>query len=72
VGLPRFGGHKRWNAYKVGELLEAALCECVAEHGEWSACRSRGSRFRWLTSTPSDRPMVTGEGHVVVLENGGG
>jgi hypothetical protein len=30
------------------------------------------STFRWLPSTPLDWPTVTGEGHVVALENGGG
>jgi len=30
------------------------------------------STFRWLPSTPLDWPMVTGEGHMVALENGGG
>jgi hypothetical protein len=41
VGVPRFGGHERWSAYNVRELLDAALWECVGEHGGLVACRGR-------------------------------
>jgi len=43
--------------------VRTADCECAG--AEWST-------LRWLPSTPLDWPMVTGEGHVVALENGGG
>ena len=34
--------------------------------------RAEPSMIRWLSSTRIDWPMVTGEGHVVALENGVG
>jgi hypothetical protein len=71
VGVPRFGGHERWSAY-VGDYLTR---RSVSGSVRTADCRRAGaerSTFRWLPSTPLDWPMVTGEGHVVVLENGGG
>ena len=71
VGLPRFGGHERGSAYNVAELLDAELCGWVGP----ADCRREGaerSRFRWHCPLPIDWPMVTGEGHVVALENGSG
>jgi hypothetical protein len=39
---------------------------------DWSRAGAERSRFRWLTCTPVDWLIVTGEGHVPELENGGG
>jgi hypothetical protein len=72
VGVPRFGDTK-------GGVLTASdsyvTRRSVSGWMSTADCRRAGaerSMFRWLPSTPFDWPMVTGEGHVVALENGGG
>ena len=72
LGLPRFDGHEWWSGYKVRELLDVALCAWATGTANAWLRRSRGSRFRWLTSKPIDRPILTVEGRVPALENGGG
>jgi hypothetical protein len=57
-------------------LEENFLTRCSVSGGIRTAdCRRAGaerSTFRWLPSTPLEWPMVTREGHVFALENGGG
>jgi hypothetical protein len=72
---------RRWilrgakNAWSRPPMHTRGSGPCVSGWVTTAGCRCAGaerSMFRWLPSTPLDRPVVTGEGHVVALENGGG
>jgi hypothetical protein len=85
--VPRFHGHERCirthGRARLTDTYRGVLTTSVSyltrrSVSGWvrTADRRRAgaerSTFRWLPSTPLDRPTVTGEGHVVALEDGGG
>jgi len=72
VGVPRLADTNR-GVLTTSEsyMTRRALSGWVST----ADCRRPGaerSRLRWLTSTPIDWLMVTGEHHLGALDNGGG